>query len=105
MLSILFIAFVSLFALDVLGEGYGFWRTLARLLMHLTPSFVMLAALLLAWAMGVVGTVMFTECGAFFIVVGRGTWVKATFAAPCFVTAWLFFVNWKQKRAQPKPAD
>jgi hypothetical protein len=27
-LAILFIAFMSFFALDVFGEGYGFWRTL-----------------------------------------------------------------------------
>jgi len=104
-LSILFIAFVSLFALDVFGEIHGFWRTLADLLMHLIPSFVMLAALVLAWRWEWVGTVMFTVCGAFFIVIGRGPWVKLTFAAPCFVAACLFFVNWRQKRVQPRPAD
>lgn len=48
-LCTLFIAFVSLFALDVFGEGQGFWRTLVDLMMHFIPSFVMLAALVVAW--------------------------------------------------------
>jgi hypothetical protein len=72
-------------------------------MMHLTPSFFMLGALLVAWWWEWIGTVAFTLCGAFFIVIGRGPWVKATFAAPCFATAWLFLLNWRQKRAHPKP--
>jgi hypothetical protein len=104
-LAILLIAFVSLFALDVFGEGYGFWRTLIRLMMHLTLSFVMLAALVVAWRWEWVGTAAFTLFGTFFIVVGRGSWVKVTFAAPCLATALLFFLNWRQKRAQPRPAN
>ena len=56
-LSILFMVFVTLFALG--GESHGFWRTLVALLMHLISSFVMLAALVLAWRWEWVGTVMF----------------------------------------------
>ena len=104
-LCILFIAFVSLFALDVFGEGHGFWRTLADLMMHLIPSFVMVAALVVAWQWEWVGTVMFTVCGVFFMIIGRGTWVKITFGAPCFVAASLFFINWRQKREQSRPAN
>jgi hypothetical protein len=103
-LSILFIAFVSLFALDVFGEGYGFWWTLIHLLMHLTPSFFMLAALVVAWRWEWVGSAAFTLCGAFFLLIGLGPWVKLAFAAPCFATAWLFFLNWRYKRARPRTA-
>ena len=35
-----FIAFVSLFALDVFSEGLGFWQTAQALMLHLIPSFV-----------------------------------------------------------------
>jgi hypothetical protein len=104
-LCILFIAFVSLFALDVFGDGYGFWRTLAALVMHLIPSFVMVAALAVAWRWERVGTVVFAVFGVFFTVVGPGVWIKMTFAAPCFVAASLFFVDWRQKRAQARPAN
>ncbi len=47
-LSIAFIAFLSLFALDVFGAGYGFWRTLLGLAIHLIPSFVLIGVLVLA---------------------------------------------------------
>ena len=103
-LCILFIAFVSLFALDVFNEGHSFWRTVVDLMMHLIPSFVMVAALVLAWRWEWVGAVMFIVCGAFFIAIGRGVGVKVTFAAPCFLAAWLFFVNWRRKRAQLRAA-
>jgi hypothetical protein len=43
-LSILFIAFLSLFALDVFGEQVGFWRTVLALTMHLIPSVVLILA-------------------------------------------------------------
>jgi len=32
-----------LFALDVLSEGYGFWKTLLALLIHLVPVYIVLA--------------------------------------------------------------
>jgi len=36
-IAILFIVFISLFALDVFIEGYGFWETIVALFMHLVP--------------------------------------------------------------------
>jgi len=46
---IAFALFLSLFAMDVFGEGLGFWRTLFALFMHLIPTFVVLLILALAW--------------------------------------------------------
>jgi len=46
---LLFAAFLSIFALDVFGAGYGFWETALALLMHLIPMWIMLGALALAW--------------------------------------------------------
>ena len=48
-LSIAFILFLSLFALDVFSEGYGFWQTLLALAIHLIPSMVLTVGVLLAW--------------------------------------------------------
>lgn len=48
-LSIAFVVFLSLFALDVFADGLGFWRTALALTMHLIPSFVLIAVLILAW--------------------------------------------------------
>ena len=45
-MCILFAVFVSLFAFDVFGEGYGFWKTLLALLMHLIPTGIILIGVL-----------------------------------------------------------
>lgn len=97
-LSILFIGFVSLFALDVFQESFGFWQILVALTIHLIPSFFMLAALVMAWRWEWVGTVLFGACGIFFAVIVRAPWLgKAMFAVPCLLTAWLFYMNWRPK--------
>ena len=98
-LCILFIGFVSMFALDVFQEGHGLWQTLLALVMHLIPTFVMLALLAAAWRWEWVGTVAFGICGAFFMHIVRASWRgKMVFAVPCFLAAGLFLVNWLQKR-------
>ena len=48
-LCILFAVFVSLFALDVFGEGYDFWETIVALVMHLIPTGIILISLAIAW--------------------------------------------------------
>jgi len=48
-LAILFILFISLFALDVFGEDLGFLNTAIALFMHLIPSLVLTGLLILAW--------------------------------------------------------
>ena len=99
-LCLLFIGFVSLFALDVFQEGHGFWSTLIDLTIHLIPSFLMLGALIVAWRREWVGAVVFTAAAIFFGVIVRGTWwVKGMFVVPCLLTAWLFFRNWQQTDA------
>ena len=56
-LAIVFIAFLSLFALDVFGEGYGFWQTLLALVIHLIPTWILIALLILAWRWEWIGAV------------------------------------------------
>jgi hypothetical protein len=103
-LCILLIAFVSLFALDVFAEGHGFWKTLVRLLMHLVPSLILTAALMVAWRWEWIGTAAFFACGGFFLMIARGGLAKAMFAAPCFLVAALFYLNWMEKvRSRPTP--
>jgi hypothetical protein len=48
-LGILFALFVSIFALDVFGAGYGFWETILALLIHLVPVSILLIGLAIAW--------------------------------------------------------
>ncbi len=102
-LSIVFITFLSLFALDVLRQGYGFWNTLLALFMHLIPSFVLIVVLVLAWRWEWIGAALFAVAGLVYVVTlvprphpppGMKLLWCATVAGPAFVIAALFLANW-----------
>jgi len=48
-ICILAILFISMFALDSFSSERTFWQNTAAFLMHLIPSFVLLAILIVAW--------------------------------------------------------
>ncbi len=48
-LCLVFAAFISIFALDVFGEGLRGWQTALALLMHLIPTFLILIVLAVSW--------------------------------------------------------
>lgn len=102
LLSILYIAFLSMFALDVFGEEHGFWRILLALAIHLIPSLLLLAVLILAWRWEWIGATLFSAAGLLYVLslVPRQlplslklTWILAI-AVPAFVVAGLFLANW-----------
>jgi hypothetical protein len=96
-LCILFAAFVSLFALDVFGEGYGFWATILALLMHLIPTGILAVVLVISWRWEWVGGVLFTVLGALYLVMawGKFHWsVYLTMSGPLFLVGVLFLINW-----------
>jgi hypothetical protein len=63
LLCIAYIAFLSLFALDVVSEFHGFRQTTAALLIHLVPSFIVALILALAWKWEWIGAVLFCAAG------------------------------------------
>jgi hypothetical protein len=82
----------------VFNEGLGFWQTLLALTMHLVPTFILVAALIVSWRWEWIGTVLFMICGLVFFGIVRGSeWVKAMFAVPCFAVAVLFLLNWLKR--------
>ncbi|MCX6610102.1 MAG: hypothetical protein NTW74_04550 [Acidobacteria bacterium] len=107
-LSILFIAFLSIFALDVFEEHLGFWPTLLALLLHLIPSLVLTMALLLAWRWEWIGAAVYGIAGFLYIawVVSmsrpvspsmRFLWVLMI-AGPAFFIASFFLANWLKRK-------
>lgn len=103
-LSIAFVLFVSLFAMDVFDEHRGFWPTAEALTLHLIPSFVLIAVLVLAWKWEWIGAAMYGAAGAAYILwvtamsrpvspATRITWAL-TIAGPALLIAALFLANW-----------
>ncbi len=101
-----YIAFLSMFALDVFGEGFGFWRTLVALAIHLSPSFVLLGFLALAWRRDWLGALLFAAAGMSFVflVLSRHIltatkliWML-TIPGPVWVVAVLFLANWRKRK-------
>jgi hypothetical protein len=112
LLSIAYIAFLMLFALDVFGEGYGWWGTLLALTIHLLPSLVLVAGLVLAWRREWIGAALYGSAGMLYAITVlqrrlapavKLNWIL-TIAGPAFVVAALFLANWL-KRADLHASD
>ena len=98
-LSILFALFISIFALDVFGEGYSVGETIIALFMHLIPTFIVVIALLIAWHWERIGAALFLALALIFLVMSEGQgWI---IAGPLLVLGALFLFDW-QLNAQLK---
>jgi hypothetical protein len=97
-LCLLFAAWLSVFALDVFGEGYGFWETALALMMHLIPTALVLVVLAVAWRWERVGAVVFGLLGLLYIGWMAGQMHPFMFlfiSGPLFLVAILFWLNWR----------
>ncbi len=110
-LAILFIAFLSLFALDVFQPGGSPLQTALALVIHLIPSLILLAAVILAWRWEWVGALVFGTAGLWMLyAVGvkpllfhqgaLGPQIASSFviAGPALLIAVLFLVGWLIRR-------
>lgn len=103
-IGVTYTLFISMFALDALGHGHGFWKTALDLLKHLIPSFLLLAMVVLAWRWQWIGTVISSA------MLGLFLWWNFNFrhnvpsavlviAGPLALMAVLYLVSWL-KRAE-----
>ncbi len=65
-LSIIAILFISVFSLDAFRAGLPLKTQILDWLMHMTPSFVMMAVLVIAWKWENIGGVIFLAVGLAF---------------------------------------
>jgi hypothetical protein len=99
-LCLVFAVFISLFALDVFGEGYGFWEAILAFLIHLIPTGIILIVLAISWRWEWVGGILFIALGTAYIVT---TWERFRWPAylvisgPLLVIGVLFLVNWRYR--------
>ena len=89
-LGILFAIFISLFALDVFMEGYGFWETIVALVMHLIPTAIILIILAIAWRWERVGGFIFIALGVLYIAL---FWDPSRWPAYLMISGPLFLVG------------
>lgn len=111
-LCILAILFVSMFALDAFAPGLTIWQQLGAFFMHLIPSLVLLACLIVAWKWEFAGGIIFTLIGlglSPFIYnlnhsrnhfsVGASLGVVMTITFPFVVVGVLFIVSYFRKKS------
>ena len=89
-LGVLIAIFVSLFALDVFGEGYSFWETIVALAMHLIPTAVILITLAVACRWERAGGILFIGLGVLYITL---FWDPSRFPAYMMISGKLFLVG------------
>ena len=101
LLSILFAVFISIFALDVFGEGTGFWQTVVALLRHLMPTLFIILTLVLAWRWEWIGAVVFSALGVLYIIMVFGRFPLSVYfiiSGPLFLVSFLFLLNWMYRK-------
>ncbi len=100
-LGLLFALFVSLFALDVFGQGYSFWGTMRALLLHLVPVYILLIALVIGWRWEWAGALLFVGFSIWYLIVSWGPFPLIAIlvgawplAAPALLVGLLFLLDW-----------
>lgn len=100
-LSVAFVLFLSLFAFDIFEEYRG-WQAVLGFFIHLLPSFVLLAVVLVSWKYDMVGAIAFLGFAAFYVLMvgfDRPWSWYAGISGPAALVGILFFLSWLQKRA------
>ena len=62
-ICIMAILFISLFALDAFTPGHTIWQQLGDFLIHLIPSYILIAFLIIAWKWEFIGGIIFVVIG------------------------------------------
>lgn len=104
-LMIIFIAFISLFALDSFDGEQSFIKKLGGFLIHLIPTFVLIVLLVFAWRHEWIGAITFLLLAIAYIIMAWDKFTVVTYlviSGPLFVTSILFWINWIKKVKQLK---
>jgi hypothetical protein len=100
-LTIIFILFLGLFALDVFEGNESLIKKLGGFLIHLIPNFVLILVLIVAWKHEWIATIAYLIVGIAYIVMFWGRFPVVTYltiAGPLFLIAVLFWLNWMNRK-------
>ncbi len=94
--GILFILFISLFALDIFDMQLGFWEIVVGLFMHLIPSILLTIVIIIAWKREWVGAALFIGWAIFYVTSARGEdWIAyALISGLPALIGLLFLAGW-----------
>lgn len=98
-LAILVCIFVSLFALDALGNGTTLRGALPDVAIHLAPALLLVALLVASWRWAWVGGFGFTAAAAGYAYVARNhvSWILCI-SVPLLILGALFIWSWLHQR-------
>lgn len=100
-LAIAGILFISMFALDVFVPGEPWHRVAIALFMHLLPSFVLLAILVIAWRVEWLGGAIFVLAGLSpFALLSNPAWVNLMLGGPFLLAGGLFLVSHRLRKRE-----
>lgn len=109
-ICILAILFVSMFALDAFEPELTIWQQIGAFFMHLIPSFILLALLIVSWKWEFIGGIIFTLLGLGFSPVifvhnykmNQSVWMSIGIilgiTLPFIIVGILFIVSHYQKK-------
>jgi len=103
-LGILFALFISLFALDAFEGPGGAGQKLAAFAMHLVPTAMVVAALLVAWRWEGIGALLFIGLGTYYLASswGHSRWdAYLAIAGPLLLAGLLFLLSWLRRVGPP----
>jgi hypothetical protein len=111
-ICILAILFISLFALDSFRPDLTIWQQIGAFIIHLIPSFVLLALLIIAWKWEFIGGIIYTLIGLGFspfifvhnYKMNHSVWISIgiimIITIPFVIVGILFIVSHFKKRSQ-----
>lgn len=109
-LSILAILFVSMFALDAFSPSLSIWQQIGDFLIHLIPSYILIAMLIVAWKWELIGGIIYLLIGLGFSPfifshnyymnhsIGMSLFVVLMINIPFVLVGLLFIVSHYKKR-------
>lgn len=94
-IAILGIGFISLFSLDAFSSGVPLSEALPGFAIHMIPSLVLVAILVVAWRFELVGGIAFLLISIVpFVRLSNPVWVNLILAGPFMVAGLLFIVSY-----------
>ena len=100
-LMIIFIAFISLFALDSFEGDKNLIKKLLGFIIHLIPTFILILLLIISWRRELIGSLACFLLAVSYLIMTWGNFPLSTYlliSGPLFLVSVLFGLNWIKRK-------